>query len=165
MKRTIDTESGAFFPQPPALPHQEPERHEAGGHVVVPASPSAHLVVIEAHLALGVLESLLDQVPPRGRPDELFERRVPRRVGHEQPPFLATESLYGEERLLLGLSVAAGLDADRQRHPLDGLLLSVPNCEPPPFVDVAPPEEVGDPVPRRRSACLRTTIVDGTSST
>ena len=52
MKRTIATETGAFFPQPPVLPHQEPQRDHAGCHVVVPPLPGAHLVVVEATSAL-----------------------------------------------------------------------------------------------------------------
>ncbi len=43
----------------PVLPHQEPQRHEASCHVVVPAAPSAHVVVVEADLALGVLRTPL----------------------------------------------------------------------------------------------------------
>lgn len=116
--------------------------------------PGANLVVIQAHLALGVLERLLDEVPSRGRPDEVIERCVPRRVRRERPRLVASERLDRKERFLLRLSVAAGLDADRQRDHLDRLLLPVTNREAPPLADVAPAEEVGDPVPRRRPAHL-----------
>jgi hypothetical protein len=49
---------GAFFPQPPVLPHQEPQRDQARCHVVVPSLPGPHLVVVEAGLAL-------PRTPPR----------------------------------------------------------------------------------------------------
>lgn len=44
MKRTIAAESGAFFPPASGAP--------APGSLSVPAAPGAHLVVIEAYLAL-----------------------------------------------------------------------------------------------------------------
>ena len=95
MKRTIATESGAFFPQRPVLLHQEPQGHQACRHVVVPPAPCPHLVVVEANLALGVLERLLDQVPSRRCPHHLIQRRVQWSVGEKEPAVGAPERTVG----------------------------------------------------------------------
>ena len=73
MKRTIATESGAFFPQPPALSHQEPQRHEACCHVVMPATPGAYLVVVEPYP-----RPWRSQRPPRRGAAARRRGRVPR---------------------------------------------------------------------------------------
>ena len=99
MKRTIATGSEASSPQPPVLPNQQPQRHQARCHVVVPAAPGAHLVVIEPDLAIGVLERLLDELPARSSAHHLSQRCVQRAVGEEEPALVAPQCLDGEERL------------------------------------------------------------------
>ena len=62
--RTCDTViAGVFPPEPPPLQAQEPQRHQRQRHVVMPADPAAHLVMIQPRLAVARLEELLDPVP------------------------------------------------------------------------------------------------------
>jgi len=48
--------AGVFPPDAPSLQAQEPQRHEGERHLVVPADPTADLVVIEAGLAVARLD-------------------------------------------------------------------------------------------------------------
>ena len=49
-------------------------REHRQGDVSVPAVPSADLVLVQADLALGALEGLLDRPPGAGDPDQLAQR-------------------------------------------------------------------------------------------
>src|SRR5947209_6461426 len=55
--------AGVFPPDTPSFQAQEPQRHQAERHMVVPADPTADLVVIEPGLAVARLEHFLDPVP------------------------------------------------------------------------------------------------------
>src|ERR1700756_3261593 len=50
--------AGFFFPQPPPLQDQEPQRQQGERHVVVPALPTADLVMVQANLPLALLQQL-----------------------------------------------------------------------------------------------------------
>src|SRR4051812_48380195 len=64
ISRTCCTVSaGFFFPQPLPLQDQEPQCQQRQRHVVMPALPAAHLVVVQAYLTIALLEDLLDPVP------------------------------------------------------------------------------------------------------
>src|SRR5438093_8736104 len=61
-RRTCGTVNAAdFFSQKAALPHQEVMRQQGHGHVVVPAAPAAHLIVIHPHFALAFQDGRLDR--------------------------------------------------------------------------------------------------------
>src|SRR5438067_1392473 len=61
--RTCDTVIGRFFfPQPQPLQLQKPQRQQCECHVVPPPHPRAHLVVVQAHLLVALLQHLLDAV-------------------------------------------------------------------------------------------------------
>src|SRR5262249_58717890 len=66
--------AGAFFPHHPPLQQQVPQRQQRQRHMVVPAHPTAHLVLPQPHLPLGPLEQLLHRVPPLLEPRQ---RRPP----------------------------------------------------------------------------------------
>src|ERR1700692_3517942 len=55
--------AGISPPEPILLQDQEPQRQKRERHVVMPAHPTPHLVVTQAHLALARPEHLLDSVP------------------------------------------------------------------------------------------------------
>src|SRR5437763_859093 len=77
--RTTDTLTPGFFPpQPQPLQLQEPQRQQRQRHVVPPARPGAHFVVVEPHLLAALLEQLLHPVLLPSRPHHL-----------PQPHFLA----------------------------------------------------------------------------
>src|SRR6266508_6477905 len=59
--------AGVSPPQPPPFQFQEPQRQQRQRHVVVPAHPTAHFVVVQPHLLVALLEQLLHPVelPPR----------------------------------------------------------------------------------------------------
>src|SRR3954453_7159534 len=83
--RTCDAVTPGFFPpQPPPFPLQEPQGQKRQRHVVVPAHPRAHLVVVQPHLLAALLQQLLPPVtPPVGhhhRRQRNFLGRVARRV-------------------------------------------------------------------------------------
>src|SRR5207245_102216 len=62
--RTWGTVTAAVFPpQPQSLQLQEPQGQQRQRHVVVPAHPTAHLIVRQPHLALALLQPFLDPVP------------------------------------------------------------------------------------------------------
>src|SRR3954469_15855928 len=74
--RTCGTVTGGFFfPQPPPLQLQEPPRQQRQRHVVLPAHPRPHLVVVQPHLLVPFTEQLL-------RPRPLPVRPHPRRQRH-----------------------------------------------------------------------------------
>src|SRR5262245_28562895 len=52
-----------FFFDAAVLENQEPERKHAERHVVMPADPGAHLVVVKAYFTFRHPESLFDMVP------------------------------------------------------------------------------------------------------
>src|SRR5437867_13286196 len=61
-RRTCGTVTAAdCFPQKAALPHQEVMRQQRHGHLVMPAAPVAHLILIHAHFALALLDRRLDR--------------------------------------------------------------------------------------------------------
>src|SRR6266536_621932 len=60
--------AGVFPPQPPPFQFQEPQRQQRQRHVVVPAHPTAHFVVSQAHLPLPPPQQLLDSMPCPMRP-------------------------------------------------------------------------------------------------
>src|SRR6266404_991576 len=78
--------AGVFSPQPQPLGLQEPQRQQRQRHVVMPAHPTAHLVVVQPDLALALLEHLLDPVAGRMHPRHLATPRLPR-VGQRVPRF------------------------------------------------------------------------------
>ena len=51
--------AGVFSPQPLPLDLEEPQGQQRQGHVMMPAHPTADLVVPQAHLPLGLLQQLL----------------------------------------------------------------------------------------------------------
>ena len=57
----------SFPPHPPAFQDEEPQRQERQRDVVMPAHPTADLVVGQAHLPLPLLQHFLDLVPARPR--------------------------------------------------------------------------------------------------
>src|SRR6266511_2134605 len=60
-RRTCGTVKAAvFFPQPAALPHQEVMREQRHRHMLVPATPRAHLIVIHPDFALAFQDGRLD---------------------------------------------------------------------------------------------------------
>src|SRR5271156_2808977 len=59
--RSCDTVRTVFSPPNPAsLQSQEPQSQQRQSHVVVPAHPTAHLIVAQPHFSLALLENLLD---------------------------------------------------------------------------------------------------------
>src|SRR5260370_559749 len=70
--------AGFFSPQPGALQWQEPQRQQRQRHVMVPAQPTAHVVVAQPHLLFALLQQLLHPVPRPMHPGQL---RPPRLVG------------------------------------------------------------------------------------
>ncbi len=67
--RIWGTVTAGVFPPKPPLQAQEPQRQERQRHVVVPADPTADLVMIQTGLAVAGLEKLLDPVPLALHPD------------------------------------------------------------------------------------------------
>src|SRR3990172_7419173 len=147
----------AFFSQPPLLADQEPVSELAQRHVMVPPMPRSHLEVVQADLALGFLEYLLDAVPLAGvlyqpaqgcggpRPGEAVgDSSVPRLLDdHERlgnrfgtVPLSHHRQCQGNnvERPLLVVAYAQPLPlADRPRlrhriHPPDLLVTDEPNA-------------------------------------
>src|SRR5579872_3697875 len=55
--------AGVFPPQTQTLGLQEPQRQQRQGHVVLPAHPTAHLVLGQPHLLLALLQPLRDALP------------------------------------------------------------------------------------------------------
>src|SRR3954451_20419703 len=55
--------AGVFPPDSPSFQAQEPQRHQSQGHVVVPADPTADLVMIQPGFAVAGLEELFDAMP------------------------------------------------------------------------------------------------------
>src|SRR5579872_7625737 len=71
ISRTCGTVSAGFFPpQPQPLQLQEPQRQQGERHVVLPPRPTAHLVVVQPHLLVALLEQLLHLVPRPLRSEE-----------------------------------------------------------------------------------------------
>src|SRR6516165_781582 len=55
--------AGVFFSKPPLLLTQEPQCQERKRHVVVPADPTANLIMRQADFALGFVKNLFDAMP------------------------------------------------------------------------------------------------------
>src|SRR5437660_4914192 len=73
--RICDTvTAGVFPPHPPTLQDEEPQRQQRQRDVVVPAHPTADLVVGQAHLPIALLQHLLDLVPARPHPYDFGQR-------------------------------------------------------------------------------------------
>src|SRR6266852_4491813 len=112
--------AGVFPPQPQPLGLQEPQRQKRQRHVVVPADPTAHLVVAPPDLALALLERLLDPVAAAMHPRHLPTPRLPR-VGQGVPRRRLLLATSDHRQALARPDVAVlllGLDR-RQQH-LDG---------------------------------------------
>ena len=98
--RTCGTVRAAFFfPEPQAGRDQEVMREEAQGDVMVPADPAPHLVVVQAALALTLLDGPLDRPTRRAALGQSLRRGVGGGVGEE------------------GLELRAGAEAAAQDHP------------------------------------------------
>ena len=69
-----------FFPLPRFL-RQEPGGDQGQGLMMMPATPRADLVVGQARLALGALETLFNSMPRLDHACELRRRRIGRGVG------------------------------------------------------------------------------------
>src|SRR5947209_17048312 len=67
---------GVFFPQPPPLQLQKPQGQQRQRHVVVPARPAAHLVVVQPHLLAALPQQLLHPVPPAVGTHHLSQRHL-----------------------------------------------------------------------------------------
>src|SRR5437764_11447315 len=70
--------AGVFSPQPQPLHLQEPQRQQRQRHVVVPAHPTAHLVVPPPHPPPSLPPPLLPPLPRPLRPPPLPPLRPPR---------------------------------------------------------------------------------------
>ena len=55
--------AGVFFSKPPLLLTQEPQCQERKRHVVVPADPTANLIMRQADFTLGFVKNLFDAMP------------------------------------------------------------------------------------------------------
>src|SRR5438128_5466106 len=55
--------AGVFFPKPVFFQLQEPQSENRQGHMVMPAHPTAHFVLAQAHFPFAILEQLLNCVP------------------------------------------------------------------------------------------------------
>src|SRR5438270_11282174 len=73
--------AGVFPPQAQPLHLQEPQRYQRQGDVVMPAHPTADLVVVQADLLVALAEQLLDPMPRAMHPGQADARR---RVGIAQ---------------------------------------------------------------------------------
>src|SRR2546429_7629414 len=73
--------NGIFFP--PLLLHgqQEGTGEQGQGEVMMPAGPTAHLILIQSRFALGCLEFGLDHPPGGGHLSQGQQRRVSGGVG------------------------------------------------------------------------------------
>ena len=67
---------GRLGEEPRASDGQQRLRGHGEGHVPVPAHPAAHLVLIQAHLALALREALLDGPSAPGDAGHLLQARV-----------------------------------------------------------------------------------------
>ncbi len=79
--RICDTVTAGVFP--PIRPRSRMRNHNARQRqrdVVMPAHPTANLVVAQPHLTLALLQHLLDLVSARPRPHHLGQRLVRRRI-------------------------------------------------------------------------------------
>ena len=91
--------AGDFFPQPAMFEREKPVGEETHRHVVLPAQPGAHFVVIHPDVILGDLEALLNPVTRAGDASEdlggrggigigeevfVFGRRVHRSSHHQE---------------------------------------------------------------------------------
>src|SRR5437763_12693906 len=70
--------AGVFPPQPQPLPLQEPQRQQRQRHVVVPAHPTPHLVVLQPYFPVPFLQQLLDPVTRPMHPGHLRTPRLTR---------------------------------------------------------------------------------------
>src|SRR5262249_35110194 len=77
--------AGLFFPQPPPLDRQEPQRQQRQRHVVVPAHPAAHLVLTQTPLPLALLQDLLRPVPLTVGPHQPVPGLVPQGIAQGVP--------------------------------------------------------------------------------
>src|SRR5262245_5135805 len=55
--------AGIFSPQPAFLQFQEPQGQQRQGHVVMPAHPTAHLIMAQSHIPFAGRKQLLGSVP------------------------------------------------------------------------------------------------------
>src|SRR5437588_4333823 len=76
--------AGVFPPQPQPLQLQEPQGQQRQSHVVLPAHPTAYLILRQADLLLALLQTLLDAVSPAVHLRQLPTPRLPR-VGQRIP--------------------------------------------------------------------------------
>jgi len=99
--------------------------------MVVPADPTAHLVVREPRLALRFLEHLLDAVPLHVDTHELRERHIARRVRERIPHTRAILDAPDHHQSLLGADPLLVLrpDAGPDCLDLDGASLPVADLE------------------------------------
>ena len=105
---------------------------------MMPADEGAYFVMVEADLALGHLESLLDMVAMSS--DTVQARAIERRIGggEEVPRLPSIERLHNEEHLLTRRpSVTLGFDASAECEYLDGPLFTVADFDALPFVERA----------------------------
>jgi hypothetical protein len=107
--------AGVFPPDSPSFQAQEPQRHQAERHVVMPAHPAPDLVMIEPDLTLAGSQHLLDPVSLPPGPDHPGQRdlgvgvaqgvvdpRLAHRTDHHQELFRT------DPPLLLGPDTALG---------------------------------------------------------
>ena len=84
ISRTCGTvAAGVFFSHRQTLQAQEPQRQQRQRHVMMPADVTANLVMIQAGLALAVLQHLLNLVSSSVGPNPVLQRhllRGPRQV-------------------------------------------------------------------------------------
>ncbi len=111
-RRTSGTDAGAPLFPPFALHRlQEGERHQGQRDVVVPAAVSRHLVVVEADLALGQLEVLLDGPAQAAHRGHLRERDRARCVGPARRPALPPPGRCPRRQPGADLAGGSGADA------------------------------------------------------
>ena len=66
--------AGVFFSHALAFQHQEPQRHERQGHVVMPAHPTPDFIVVQAHFAVAQFEHFFDAMAVIVSPDQFLHR-------------------------------------------------------------------------------------------
>src|SRR5260370_10751232 len=69
--------AGVFPPQPQPLQLQEPQRQQRQRHVVLPAHPTAHLILTQTDLLFALRQPLLDAVTPAMHLRQLPTPRLP----------------------------------------------------------------------------------------
>src|SRR5919201_5135920 len=126
--------AGVFPPQPQPLTLQEPQGYERQRHLVMPADPTTHLVMVQTDRAIALSEQFLDAVPA---PMHLRHVAAPRRVGvAERVPGLRLGFATAEHRQALAGADAAvgvlGLHVGQQDPHLQRSFLRVAHADLPP---------------------------------